>query len=682
LEKPARQALILFAAYPERGSRVKVVQSNSLLRECVSSAVARVAILTAVVVLSPAAFAQFTGPNQTNTISGVVNDYEDDYYFDQPFCQLQVINGGVLSNFYGYMGYVFSATNNSAVVSGSGSLWYNDGYLYVGYNGAGNQLVISNGGVVYSSPNGYVGYNPASQSNTVLVTGTGSVWSNLTGLYVGNIGAGNQLVISNGGAVYSSSGFIGYSSVSNNVSVTGSGSIWGNSGSLCVGYNSSSVSNKLTVSGGALYVTNGSSNAVLDVRRGTLTLNSGTVTVDRLTLTNGASSVITFSGGVLMTRSTTVSNGAPFTVGDGTSAAKLNLAGGTHSFFNGLAITNNAVLAGTGTINSNVTLAGILSPGSSPGTITNSGNLILQPGAVLNFGLGTNSDLVVVNGNLTLGGTLNVSDSGGFASTTYTLFRYYGTLTTNGSSSILTIGTTPNTNGNYTVDISSNGYVNLIVTGVVPSCTNPVAGFAASSSTSGPVPLAVSFVDNTTGTVISNFWSFGDVGTATFTTQTNVTHTYNTPGSYTATLFATGCTAGSTSTGVVVNAYDPYAWWALNYFGCTNCSQALPGSDPLGKGISNTNQWLLGLNPTNSASVFRIISITAQGNGLWITWTMGSGKTNALQVTSGEANGSYSTNSFTDLFTVTNTAGTVTNYLDVGALTNAPSRFYRVRLVP
>jgi hypothetical protein len=44
--------------------------------------------------------------------------------------------------------------------------------------------------------------------------------------------------------------------------------------------------------------------------------------------------------------------------------------------------------------------------------------------------------------------------------------------------------------------------------------------------------------------------------------------------------------------------------------------------------------------------------------------------------------GNYSTNNFADLFTVTNTVGTVTNYTDTGAATNTPSHYYRVRLVP
>ena len=36
----------------------------------------------------------------------------------------------------------------------------------------------------------------------------------------------------------------------------------------------------------------------------------------------------------------------------------------------------------------------------------------------------------------------------------------------------------------------------------------------------------------------------------------------------------------------------------------------------------------------------------------------------------------------TSLVTNNTTAGTLTNYLDIGAATNKPSRYYRARLVP
>jgi len=70
------------------------------------------------------------------------------------------------------------------------------------------------------------------------------------------------------------------------------------------------------------------------------------------------------------------------------------------------------------------------------------------------------------------------------------------------------------------------------------------------------------------------------------------------------------------------------------------------------------------------------------GYDLLVTWTMGPNRTNALQSTAGDGFGDYSTDGFADIFTVTNTVGTTTNYLDAGAQTNGPTRYYRVRLVP
>jgi hypothetical protein len=83
-------------------------------------------------------------------------------------------------------------------------------------------------------------------------------------------------------------------------------------------------------------------------------------------------------------------------------------------------------------------------------------------------------------------------------------------------------------------------------------------------------------------------------------------------------------------------------------------------------------------------NAFAITSIAREGNDLRVTWMMGPGQTNALQVSSGGIHGTYTTNGFTDIFIVTNnpTAGTLTNYLDIGAATNKPSRYYRARLAP
>ena len=115
--------------------------------------------------------------------------------------------------------------------------------------------------------------------------------------------------------------------------------------------------------------------------------------------------------------------------------------------------------------------------------------------------------------------------------------------------------------------------------------------------------------------------------------------------------------------------------------GCGTNGNSCASCDPDGDGRSNLQEYLAGTDPTNNASAFRITNIVRTNNDLRITWTMGSGKTNALQQTSG-VGGSYSANNFADIFTVTNTVGTVTNYLDPNAATNFPSRYYRIRLVP
>ena len=77
--------------------------------------------------------------------------------------------------------------------------------------------------------------------------------------------------------------------------------------------------------------------------------------------------------------------------------------------------------------------------------------------------------------------------------------------------------------------------------------------------------------------------------------------------------------------------------------------------------------------------VFCITGIALEGNDILITWTSGAGTTNALQAATGPG---YATSNFVDIFAVTNTVGSVTSYLDAGAVTGFSSRYYRVRLVP
>ncbi len=131
-------------------------------------------------------------------------------------------------------------------------------------------------------------------------------------------------------------------------------------------------------------------------------------------------------------------------------------------------------------------------------------------------------------------------------------------------------------------------------------------------------------------------------------------------------------------------ATDPFTSWQSQYFGDPSDPRAAPDADPFGKGMSNTNQFLAGINPTNPSSAFRIISAVPQGSDVQIIWTTAGAHTNAVQATVGDGNGGYGTN-FTDIsgpVIITGSGDATTNFTDAGGATNGPSRYYRVRLVP
>ena len=103
----------------------------------------------------------------------------------------------------------------------------------------------------------------------------------------------------------------------------------------------------------------------------------------------------------------------------------------------------------------------------------------------------------------------------------------------------------------------------------------------------------------------------------------------------------------------LIGVYDPFAWWQLSYFGSTNnTANTAPGADYTGTGMSNTNKFLAGFNPTNPAAYLHIISIattnTTDINVIYLgangdsTWSPGiASRTNVLEFTAGTANGSY-----------------------------------------
>ena len=122
----------------------------------------------------------------------------------------------------------------------------------------------------------------------------------------------------------------------------------------------------------------------------------------------------------------------------------------------------------------------------------------------------------------------------------------------------------------------------------------------------------------------------------------------------------------------------PDAWESAN--GLNPDDPADAAQDPDGDGFTSLQEYHAGTSPTNGTSALRITSVIREADDIRVDWMTGPGRTNALEAADGDGE-SYPT-TFVPIFTVTNTASSVTNYLHLGAATNSASRFYRVRLVP
>ncbi len=156
-----------------------------------------------------------------------------------PNTTLIITNGGSVTANNAVTGSSAAATNNLIAVSGAGSKLTTPGggsVLRTGNIGAFNRLFVSEGGAV-STGFGVIGYPAAATNNTVLVTDSGSVWSNSSVVYIGEGGSGNSLTIMNAGRVVAGSSTIGVvASASNNlVLVTGTNSLWSTVNTLNVG---------------------------------------------------------------------------------------------------------------------------------------------------------------------------------------------------------------------------------------------------------------------------------------------------------------------------------------------------------------------------------------------------------------------------------------------------------------
>ncbi|MDR6954898.1 outer membrane autotransporter protein [Ancylobacter sp. 3268] len=304
---------------------------------------------------------------------------------------LIIENGGKVSNTWGELrggaNGQFSLVSVSGVdADGNPSLWQSSGGIRIG-NGARGALTIAGDGVVLVGSEGDPGRvilaNGASSAGTINIGAAANAaarWPGELKASEVNFGTGVGTVVFN----HTSSDYVFAPEVTNKVS--GTHKIDQLAGVTKLTADSSSFAGLTTVSGGTLVVAN--------ALGGTASVNGGRLQVDGTFLGD----VTVRSGGILS--GTGEIDGDAMFNGSG---ALAGVQGRT------LAVAGDATLISTSRVNAVL------------------GGAVPAPA------------LFDIGGNLTLDGTLNVTDQGGFGLGVYRLFEYGGTLTDNG----LAIGAVP-----------------------------------------------------------------------------------------------------------------------------------------------------------------------------------------------------------------------------------------------
>jgi len=344
--------------------------------------------------------------------------------FDNSGNSLVISDSGNLVNEFASIGRNTTASNNSVLVTGAGSLW-NGATVDVGYDGSGNSLVVSNGGIVQLDGL-VVGYNVGSDNNSLLLTGSNSLLSVVNDIRVSyDANTGNSMTISGGATALSGAGFIGSfndASAENSILVTGAGSAWTNSGDLYVGEDGRD--NKMVISNGGMVA-----NATASIGRNATTANNSV-------LVTGAGSTWTNTDGLLVgyegsDNSLVISNGGYVAAGGDcvigylTSSSSNSLlitgAGSALVVAGGLYVSEDANEGNT------MTIAAGASVTSSSGSIgaysdQSSGNSVLVTGAGSTWSVSTN----LFVGESGSGNSLTVADGATVAALSITIASALG----------------------------------------------------------------------------------------------------------------------------------------------------------------------------------------------------------------------------------------------------------------
>lgn len=391
-------------------------------------------------------------------------------------------------------------------ISGAGTLFEADSANLGGLaaSGSRSEINVSGGATVQVGSHEFGSFGRVGAAIATTVSGANTRWT--TSGVDGTRVYGGALNIDDG-ATYETTGALigGWATLSQalvgSLNVSGSGSSFTSTGAINVGTNTGATGNVTVSDGGSITTSSGivlgqvaSGNAVLNVggTLGDAARAAGTLVTPSIAFGPGAgmlnfnhtSDDFELAAGIsgqgtinhLAGITTLTGNGSAFSgttmVDGGTLYVGLDGVGSLGSAMSLLQVVNGATLGGSGLIGGTVTIdsGGTLSPGNSPGTLT-VGELALSAGSILDFELGANNavggslnDLIVVTGDLTLDGVLNVTQSAGgtFEPGVYRLINYGGALTDN----TLALGVLPagSDSTNTFVQTSVPQQVNLVTT--------------------------------------------------------------------------------------------------------------------------------------------------------------------------------------------------------------------------
>jgi T5SS/PEP-CTERM-associated repeat protein len=531
-------------------------------------------------------------------------------------------------------------TNAISVVS---SNWTGD--YYVGSNMVYDALQIFENGVLTVAGDSLVGYYGGSE---------------------------NSLVISNGGGLFNGNGWVGSGANNNSAIVTDSGSVWSNGSTFYIGNGSSG--NTLEIKNGAkvfaidsligdgVYegaINPGSNNTVLVTDPGSI-WSAGVFLLIGGFGDSGDSLVISNTGVVVSDNGYIGPNGDNSSVlVTGPGSVWSNTAWvivGVNSFYNQLVIASGGMVlddygfVGNTNDNNSVLVSGAGSAWSSSSSLS------------IGYG-GSYNSLEISEGGMVSSGSGSIGATG---SNNYVFVTGAGSVWSNGST--------------FYVGINQGGNSLVVSNGGLVSDGSALVGYGASAASNNMVRL----VDG--GMWRNGVLYVGEGGSSNSLVISG--------GSVSATNLVVGVASSTCNNVVDLNGGSltvtnkgagilevRHGELVLN--GGVLQADTLVITNSCAQFI-HTGGTLIVSNVVLDPNLFRVSSITRQGNDLMVTWMMGPGTTNALQATSGARDGGYSTSGFHDLCTVLNntTLGTVATCFDFGAATNVPAKYYRARLVP